>query len=561
MAIGTALVVLVLVALGTWNSYYAQQRNDQYQLVLMGQCVHDGGRMYIDCWENKPPGLAWINAAAIAVGGGAMIGPWLMPGALLLLVLIIVGVIVHRLMGLFAACGVVLIGGVVFTLRLYDAQSVNPDFYSAMFELAAGAIVLAVMARGSQHIVGPVAGSDQKAALERAHEQSTTSAQYTPRHDLLIPVVLGLLAGILWAAAATVKHTGVVGLVAFTIVGIVLQLRQSPQWPQWKRAIIPAWVGFILGLGGVLTALILHGTYLGAWDAAVAFNRNLATWDNVCIALGTWSRAVAGLAPVQLGLWIALVGLIAACRWRSDPGHDWSENRPRLHERDNHPYHAATLLSPALMFALLLWWGGQVVLAMIGPSHSMRYWQATFPPMLLLAAGGCWYIARLYLYLPARSRSPLVLAVGTVALVLGWPLYDHYRVGTASSYLAYSEGDPERVRLREIGEVVAKHVPQGERVYVLAYDAGVYLYADRRPASRYTYPRSARQMEEILSDLESGKAYAVLAPERLPSLFDIRCDETCRSKLEALLQSADSTTSIHGYQMHVYDAGADAPAE
>ncbi len=69
------ILVATFIALGTWSSYWAYQRNDQYQLITLGQTVYDGGRLYVDAWENKPPGVAWINALGIAMSGGALSDP------------------------------------------------------------------------------------------------------------------------------------------------------------------------------------------------------------------------------------------------------------------------------------------------------------------------------------------------------------------------------------------------------------------------------------------------------------------------------------------------------
>lgn len=36
--------------------------------------------MYIDAWENKPPGIAWINALGFILSGGSPFVTWLFPG-------------------------------------------------------------------------------------------------------------------------------------------------------------------------------------------------------------------------------------------------------------------------------------------------------------------------------------------------------------------------------------------------------------------------------------------------------------------------------------------------
>src|SRR5262245_51908169 len=81
---GAAVLVLVagLLFAGNWATYHAPGRNDQYQLIQLGQCIHQGGRMYADCWENKPPGVAWLNALGFLAARGNPIGPWILPGVI-----------------------------------------------------------------------------------------------------------------------------------------------------------------------------------------------------------------------------------------------------------------------------------------------------------------------------------------------------------------------------------------------------------------------------------------------------------------------------------------------
>jgi hypothetical protein len=140
--------VLVLVSLGVWASYWAVLRDDHYQLIYLGQRVLDGGTYYIDCWENKPPGIAWINAIALALAGGRPLGAWIAPGVVAVAVLALTSWGVSRVLGRVAAIGLLFTAGVVMTMRVYDAPSINPDFYSAAFALAAITLfVVALSAR------------------------------------------------------------------------------------------------------------------------------------------------------------------------------------------------------------------------------------------------------------------------------------------------------------------------------------------------------------------------------------------------------------------------------
>lgn len=487
-----------LVYLGTWCTYWADVRSDQYQLINLGQCVYDGGRLYIDCWENKPPGIAWLNTGGIALGGGEQIGAWVLPGLIALLCLGVMGVAMTRVLSRAAGCLTVLLAAVTGTLRVYDTPSINPDFYSSMFELAACSLWLISL--------NPTGKGCR--------------------------VWAGLVAGLVWAAAVAVKQTGVVGLLAVSVVAIALLVLKQGEHRRLPAACGFAWIGFLLGTGGVVGVLAYRGTLGPAWEAVFVFNSGLLNWESISGAVGSWSRARAGLEPLQLPLWLGLVGIIATLRTAK-----------------------ASRLSIAFVTAMLLWWIVQVLLALIGPSRSMRYWQATFPAMLWLAAVGIYYLEAMFRKLGTGHRAVFGVVLATVVLLLGRPLAEHYTHGVARSYLAYSSETTERDRLAALGRGIQTLVPRGRAIYVWAYDPGVYLYAHRKQASRFTYPRSAAQMDEILSDLATGKAGAVLIPENDSAEFDRWCDDSCYRRLGQILSGYQVKPAIGRYRTWVRTPG------
>lgn len=489
-----AVLVVGFLAVGTWSSYWAEQRNDQYQLITLGQCVYNGGQLYVDCWENKPPGLAWINALGLILSSGGQLGVWLLPAAAALLCIIPLWYAVGRLLSPTAARRTAVLASVLATLRLYDAPSINPDFYSAMFELAAGALWLAAV-----------------------------FADFAGRR-----FVFGVLAGLLWSAAACVKQTGCTGLLAVTVLTVVLLIAKNLHGRHWLVTAIYAWLGFTLGCTAVAMILTRQGTDQAAWDAIFTFNRDFVTWDAWVRSLQSWLRLREGLLPLQLPLWLALVGIVVTLS-----------------------IGGAKRLARASLAAMVLWWLVAADLALMGPSQSMRYWQATFPPTFLLAAMGLHRLEEAYRRLEKGYRAALVLVALTAVVLLGRPLAEHYEHGLAESYIAYTRDPSQRQRLADLGGQIQALVPKGERMYVLAYDAGLYVHADRRPACRFTYPRSQEQMNEILSDLAAGKAHALLLPERPAAEFEHFCDAVCHEQLTRVLEKYELAQSIGPYRVWV----------
>jgi len=78
----TILIVLGLVLVNFIiqigvNPSYKNISTDSGTFAYCGQVIRDGGLMYRDCWDNKPPGVYYLNAAAIWLGGANPFAIWL----------------------------------------------------------------------------------------------------------------------------------------------------------------------------------------------------------------------------------------------------------------------------------------------------------------------------------------------------------------------------------------------------------------------------------------------------------------------------------------------------
>ena len=502
-----ALVILLvagLVVAGSWASYNAPGRNDQYQLIQLGQCVYNGGRMYIDCWENKPPGIAWLNALGFVASRGNPIGPWIFPGVFEVAMLALVWAALRRILCERTARKAVLLGAVIYSLRLYDTPSINPDFYSSMFELVA----VACLIRG---VVAPL----NRSAADDSEVRCTYSYP------------LCALAGLLWAAATSVKQVGCVGLLVLTLGGIITALIRPELRPHIIKAVGSTWAAFLLGVATVAGVLWYQGTLREAWNAIFTFNTGLVDARNFAAAVGNRRRLFSELAPLALPLWLALVGVIMSFwypRFRGFP--------------------------LRLALGLVVWWIAAAVLAGMGPSHSMRYWQATVPPMLALAAIGLHYLQQVQDRLAHPERLTAFVVAATAAVLLARPAIYELRAGLATSIVATTEHPTEREKLIEIANRVRELAGPTESVYVLDYRPGVYVYSDRPVAARFNYPRSDAQWKEILTDLEAGTAGLVVKPDVPASEFRQYCDRDCQSRMDAVLSKCDLVGHVQDYGIY-----------
>jgi hypothetical protein len=168
-----------------------------------------------------------------------------------------------------------------------------------------------------------------------------------------------------------------------------------------------------------------------------------------------------------------------------------------------------------------------------------------------MAGVGVYYLEGTFQQLDRAGRAALTVITVTVIPLLALPLAEQYQHGLATSYLTYTSDKTERDRLEVVGRQIQEAVPGTEPIYVWAYDAGTYLYANRRPASRFTYPRSPQQMREILADLVAAKASAILVPQHRSHEFDLWCDEACHQRLSEVLAGYDMKLTVGPYNVWV----------
>lgn len=494
----TSIGAVAFLTVGTLASYHAELRNDQYQLIHLGQTLYHGGRLYVDCWENKPPGIAWITLLGLWMTKGNPVGAWLPLAPMALAAVALFGIAVRRTLGDTTAYLSVLMVAVIYSLRLYDSPSINPDFYSSILELAALALWC--------HAMAPV---------DQSHKGIRRSRN-----------LKCLLAGLIWLAATMCKQVGCVGLLAITLTLAVLAIRNANA-RAWFTSTLFVWLGFALGLLTVGAVLAYQGIIGEAWRAIVLFNTTLASPGALFSRLeNDLPRISSEFAPLALPIWLALIGLVLSLRRK--PVNDFTRTMA---------LGALTWLILAGMFALL------------GPSRAMRYWLALFPPLLILASTGVAQLVELFRFSERGHRTTLVCVFMTVAFLLTRPLYDAMKHGIAASVVSWQKDSRERDRLRAVGAEIRNRTSNDDRIYVWGYHAGVYVYSNRLSASRFVYPRSPQQADEILKTLEAGRARLLLLPKGGAIRFDPSCDEACANRFEKIKSACKATEDVGDYRV------------
>ena len=68
------LLIVPMIGLSQFIAYWRTDVVDDQMFGYFGWRIADGATVYVDVWDNKPPGIYWINAVGMLVGGGSYFG-------------------------------------------------------------------------------------------------------------------------------------------------------------------------------------------------------------------------------------------------------------------------------------------------------------------------------------------------------------------------------------------------------------------------------------------------------------------------------------------------------
>jgi len=93
------LITIFIIQIGVDPSY-KNMTTDSGTFAYCGKVILEGGLMYRDCWDNKPPGVYYLNAAAILLGGPNPFSIWLFQAVWLTIAVEAFFLILRKILGL-----------------------------------------------------------------------------------------------------------------------------------------------------------------------------------------------------------------------------------------------------------------------------------------------------------------------------------------------------------------------------------------------------------------------------------------------------------------------------
>ncbi|MBI5864577.1 MAG: glycosyltransferase family 39 protein [Planctomycetes bacterium] len=444
------LAVVPLIVVSQIAAHLRFDVVDDQMFGYFGWRIARGAVIYRDIWDNKPPGIYWINALGMLLAGGSYIGVIALCAAAL--------VATHALFFLIcasnyfrgAAAVATVLASFFVTHGYFQGGTNRTETFLIPFELAG---VLLYM-RGFYR--------DQ--------------AWRWPA------------AGICCGCAFLCKQ---VGLAAWGAMGIHLIFLAAIGELTWRVAVRR---GLLLAVGAAVPMLAAAGVLAaqGALNEALfatfGFNKyyvehGASNWTDTFLNRHLLLNHMQGLLTLPVVLAIAAV--IHSTLWYLRP----SQRPAEIDE----PIRAFRPVCPHPMFLFFVWYAISFYGAAISPHAFRHYLLPTFPPLLLMCAHLINLLkteARLIDRLQRRAWvTGAFVLMGYLALDSIWNNF-----GEVSRVWVNRFDRHKQAPWEEVGDAVKKLTQPGERVQFLGYMPGVYLRAQRDNACRFTTTEKIGQL-------------------------------------------------------------------
>lgn len=494
--LGCLAVIAVLTVLRLPGFFEPAWSQDAGAYANIGRALDQGGRLYSEVWDNKPPGMYWLSAADMAGGAGAL-RVQIALTAIVALSTLLVFLVARRLATPAVGLSTALLFAVVASVPNFTGNQLNAEIAGVLPVLAAMLLLVGrtpISARraltagvllGFGLLFKATFAADVLAGLAVPSLVALAQGRRPGSKELTTTVLIG--AGTLALCAAAAVGVQLHGSVR-ALLDVVLH--QDPRYAAWGQLTGPsgtppptfdaspsallraiAYSRLLIVVGGGAAVAILLARRGHRAGAVVAF------WL-ACDLAATMvdNRALTHYVQQMVGSLALAAALLAAHLWRQRPP-------------------AARALAVAALPAMWVTMLGALFLpraeAAVATLHRV-------PPLILENASGR--------QLPGYYRRALDLATGRITL-------QQYRAAFTSP--VYPAGE-------ELARLLDAHSRPGQRVFIWGdLSSWAYAFADRQPASRFIWMDTAYQLypdgEAVLVDDLRRSPPAVLIAEHPPS--------------------------------------------
>ena len=452
------VIIAPLIALSQVIAVWRWDVVDDQMFGYFGWRIAHGATVYIDVWDNKPPGIYWVNALGMLIGHDSY------GGVVAMCVLALVAA--HACF--FAICASLYFrGAAAFTTILLS-------FY----------LTHAFFTGGTNRTETFLVPCELAAVLfyVRGFARDRWWKWYA--------------AGAFCGLAFLFKQVGLAAWGSMGLHTIILVLTREVSLRNGLRRCLLLLGGLCSLIAVAAFALFLQGALGEAYFAVFGFNRayfsaKASEWP---YNYQTWLMLWNHFFPILLlPLLMAVAACIHAILWTLRPAF-----RPREIERqleDLAPVCPRPLALFSIWFvalfgtwAVVSFWG-----ALLSPHGFRHYLVPTIPPLLLLAG----YLvnvlqAETKLLVRMQQRAWVTAAIVAIAYFSFDAIWRQWE--EVSTFYVFREVQHGRAEWEVIGDVVADVTEPDDKIQCWGYYPGVYLHARRINTCRYTTAEKVGQV-------------------------------------------------------------------
>ena len=436
------LIMAPIVAVSQVAAHNRVDVVDDQMFGYFGWRIAHGATVYEDVWDNKPPGIYWINALGFLIGGDSY-------------------------------------GGVVFLCTTAVCVSLAAFFVisaSVYFRGAAGvATILASFFLTHGFFQG---GTNRTETFLMAFELVAVALYF--RGFARERWWIWLLSGLCCGCAALFKQVGLAAWGTLGLHTIILVVMRDLKWTTGLKRCLLLLGGAAIPIAIAVAVIVAQGAGAQAWFAVFAFNKAYFTHADTSLTEIFYNRyflqeyiGTALLLPVLM----STAALIHAFFWRVRPLFRPAEIENQI--------KAFKPLVPRFMLLFLIWYVVAFYGAIVSPHRFRHYLLPTLPPLMLMS-GYLINFLRAEINLTKRLQQRIWVTACFVAMgyfALGSLIWQWQEISRVWVY-RYIQG--KTALWETVGDAVKKLTTPEERVQCLGYMPGVYLRARRLNTARYS---------------------------------------------------------------------------
>ncbi len=446
-----AAVVVPLIALSQVIAYWRTDVVDDQMFGYYGWRILHGATVYVDVWDNKPPGIYWINALGFLIGRDTYFGVIALCAVALAVSHAAFFVVAASVYARGAAALTTILLSFFLTHAWYTGGTNRTETFLVMCEVLAVAFYV------------------------RGHARDRWWKW--------------LVAGLLCGAAFLFKQVGLAAWGCMGLHTIVLVLARELPWRAGLRRCLLLLAGAAATVGAAAAVLAWQGALHEAIFATFGFNRAYfeAGASRFPYNMVTWFLLREHVKPILLvPLLMAVAAVIHAFLWWLRPQHRPAEIEQAL--------RAQRPVCPRYVFFFATWFLVALYGALVSPHGFRHYLVPTIPPLLLLA-GYLFNVLRAEVRLLRRLQQRAWVTVAFVLIgYFAWEAVVR-QFEEVSKVLVFRIEQGEPAEWETIGDAVARWTQPTDKIQCWGYLPGVYLRARRLNATRFTTLEKVGQVQ------------------------------------------------------------------